>query len=74
MSHAILKPRELDFMLYEFLDTEGGWEKKTYGTWHPCIAVARPFLGPTSEPIEASSDETALFELIHSAGGRMPEA
>ena len=29
---------------------------------------------PVGEPIAASSDESALFELIHSAGGRMPEA
>ena len=29
---------------------------------------------PISEPIEAGSDQAALFELIHSSGGRMPEA
>ena len=29
---------------------------------------------PVSEPIAASSDEGALFELIYSTGGRMPEA
>lgn len=28
---------------------------------------------PVSKPIEASSDDAALFELIHSAGGRMPK-
>ncbi len=27
-----------------------------------------------SEPIAASSDDAALFELIYSTGGRMPEA
>ena len=38
------------------------------------ILIIRPLHSPVGEPIEATSDESALFELIYSTGARMPEA
>lgn len=40
--------------------------------WKPRVARWRPLEGPGIQPIQASSDEAALFELISSVGGRMP--
>ena len=57
--------------LYEFLKFRNKWGKGLK-VWHSRLAVARPCHSRASEPIHASSDESALFELIHSSGGRMP--
>lgn len=37
------------------------------------LVVLRPLVAPVSEPVEAENDDAALFELLASAGGRMPE-
>ena len=37
------------------------------------VMIIRPLRSPVGEPIAALSDDAALFELIHSAGGRMPK-
>lgn len=57
--------------LYEFLKFRNKWGKGLK-VWHSRLAVARPCHSTVAEPIHASSDESALFELIHSSGGRMP--
>ena len=57
--------------LYEFLKSSNKWGKKLK-VWHSRLAVIRSRRSPVGEPIAASSDESALFELIYSAGGRMP--
>jgi len=41
---------------------------------HSRLAMVRSTRSPVSTPIAASSDESAVFELIYTAGGRMPEA
>ena len=38
------------------------------------LIVIRPLVAPVSEPIAAGSDDAALFEFIHSSGGKMPPA
>ena len=35
--------------------------------------VVSPSGDPVSKPIQAGSDDAAIFELIYSTGGRMPE-
>ena len=57
--------------LYGFLKSQKKWGKKLK-VWHSRLAVVRSSRSPVGEPIAASSDESALFELIYSAGGRMP--
>ncbi len=59
--------------LYKFLASRQGWGKRLK-VWHSHLAVVRSSRSPVGEPIAASSDESALFELIYSTGGRMPEA
>ena len=59
--------------LYKFLGSQNKWGKKLK-VWHSRLAVVRSRRSPVGEPIAASSDESALFELIYSTGGRMPEA
>lgn len=36
------------------------------------LIIVRPLIAPVSEPIEATSDDAALFELLASVGGKMP--
>ena len=36
------------------------------------LAVVRSCRSPVSHPIEATSDDGAVFELVHASGGRMP--
>lgn len=38
------------------------------------LIVIRPLVAPVTEPIEAASDDVAIFELLYSVGGRMPTA
>ena len=59
--------------LYKFLKCANKWGKKLK-VWHSRLAVIRSGRSPVSEPVHASSDDAALFELIYSTGGRMPEA
>lgn len=37
------------------------------------LVIVRPLVAPVSEPIHATSDDAALFELLHQVGGRMPQ-
>ena len=57
--------------LYKFLGSPGKWGKKLK-VWHSRLAVVRSSRSPVGEPIAASSDDAALFELIYSTGGKMP--
>ena len=58
--------------LYEFLKMPQKWGKRLK-VWHSRLAVVRALArSPVSVPIEASSDEVALFDLITDSGGRMP--
>lgn len=36
------------------------------------LIIVRPLVATVSAPIQATSDEAALFELLHQVGGRMP--
>ena len=36
------------------------------------LLIVRPLVAPVSEPIEATSDDAALFELLCQVGGKMP--
>lgn len=45
-----------------------GWQDKTSP-----LLVVRPLVSPVSEPIQAGTDDAALFELMCQAGGRMPQ-
>jgi hypothetical protein len=36
------------------------------------LVIVRPLVAPVSEPIHATSDDAALFELLCQVGGRMP--
>lgn len=38
------------------------------------LLIVRPLIAPVSEPIQAGSDDVAIFELLYSVGGRMPSA
>ena len=57
--------------LHRFLTHPGKWGKKLK-VWHSRLAVVRSRRSPVGEPLEATSDAAALFELIHSTGGKMP--
>jgi hypothetical protein len=47
------------------------WGKRLK-VWHSRLALVRPWQPETVEPIEASSDDGAIFELLCEVGGRMP--
>lgn len=51
-------------------------DKKRWGqrlrVWHSRLAVLRSHRESVSEPIHATTDDAALFELLHQVGGRMP--
>ena len=49
-----------------------GWGQRLK-VWHSRLAVVRSSRSPVGEPIAASSDDAALFELIYSTGGTMPQ-
>ena len=38
------------------------------------VIVIRPLVAPVSDPIQATTDDGALFELLAQVGGRMPQA
>ena len=59
--------------LYKLLRSPQKWGKRLK-VWHSRLAAGRSARSPVGEPIAATSDDAALFELIYSTGGRMPEA
>ena len=57
--------------LHRFLTNRNKWGKRLKA-WEPRLAVVRPPWETLTEPIQASSDDGALFELLHQVGGLMP--
>ena len=73
-SHRSMRPENQweSESLYEFLETRQRWGKRLK-VWYSRLAVVRPLRrSPVGVPIEASTDEAALFDLITDSGGRMP--
>ncbi len=59
--------------LREMLGDQRKWGRRLK-TWHSRVIRVQPFRPVVSQPIQASSDEAAIFELLSDVGGSMLRA
>ncbi|GMV08004.1 MAG: hypothetical protein AMXMBFR53_42790 [Gemmatimonadota bacterium] len=74
---ALLPVMDGDWLLEYLADPDGEWLQEYIGLpvasgGGSRVIVVRPLRSPVSQPVEATTDDGALFELLAQVGGRMP--